>query len=635
MIIKSVKLMGFAVMAQLAFSAPAQAQEVSELETGTVVISATRTEQMIEDVPQAMEVITAEQIEEMAATDMYDVLSEAANINISNQKGSVSIRGASFSDTLILIDGRKPARLESNHDGIGFILSSIGVSNIERVEIIRGQAGVMYGANATAGVINIITKKAAQEGGVLSVVGGNAGVLTGITYSTGRLGNWDALINAQFKQNFPIREEEVTATYTDGWKQTDEGDTLNLNTDIRYHFNDDHNIVLSGGYMKRDYRTDSNDGTSSTSQRINVDGALDYQGQTENHMFSLAATYSQSKHKPSVTTSKTYTFTNYGSEGKDTWFINDYNTLTFGYDYSHEHMWHSVGGYANIDRVGFYVQDEISLFDEKLFFVPGLRYDHDSQFGGQLTYQLGATYEFMPGHRFKANVGTSYVAPSLVQAYGYESRGGNAEVYGNPNIKPEHGFGWELRYEGEWKNVKGSIGYYRSEFKDQIGSEQTGVNALGGTVSSYINLDKSRLQGIETALDIKFLENFTLSLGYEWIDNYDISNKQRAAYYATNNYSLGLKYHNPDWDFTANIWGVYKDDFTTYTGGMSGGDTHDARGNPYVYDYYNVNLAFSKTWQDKYTGTLAFYNLLKTKRDSSNDGSVDPFEVRAGFSVKF
>src|SRR5690554_1597570 len=151
-----------------AFAAPTLAQDATMSE---VVVSAAGFEQKITDAPASISVITAEELSKKPYTSLTDAVSQLEGVDIgetSDKTGqrSISMRGMGSDYTLILIDGKR----QNNHGDIypnGFGGNQFNhippLDAIERIEVIRGPAGTLYGADAMGGVINIITKKDAKE----------------------------------------------------------------------------------------------------------------------------------------------------------------------------------------------------------------------------------------------------------------------------------------------------------------------------------------------------------------------------------------------------------------------------------------------------------------------------------------
>lgn len=132
-------------------------------ETKEVTVTAGRVEQQLLDVPMSVTVITAAEIQESAARNVGELLADVPGVMV-NGSGSqglkrVSIRGEDAFRTLILIDGQKISEQKSM-SGAAIMIDP---SSIERVEVIKGPASVLYGSDALGGVINIITKKASKK----------------------------------------------------------------------------------------------------------------------------------------------------------------------------------------------------------------------------------------------------------------------------------------------------------------------------------------------------------------------------------------------------------------------------------------------------------------------------------------
>jgi vitamin B12 transporter len=135
------------------------ADEPAEKSLGTVVVTATRTEQPIEQATTSISVITRDDIESRDAPGVVDVLRDVPGVDVSQtgspgSSASVFIRGANADQTLILLDG-----VEVNSPSLGgFDFGILNTDNIDRVEVLRGSGGTLYGSEAVGGVINVISR---------------------------------------------------------------------------------------------------------------------------------------------------------------------------------------------------------------------------------------------------------------------------------------------------------------------------------------------------------------------------------------------------------------------------------------------------------------------------------------------
>lgn len=200
---KSIRVRAFAPalsVLSLAVVASVQAQ-TNEIEP--VVVTGTRFESSPQSQPIATQVITSGEIEESSALTVAEVLNKLGGVHIRGSftgipDASVDLRGFGASgdqNTLILVNGQ---RLSEN-EGISARLSSIPMNAIERIEILRGAGAVLYGAGATGGTINIITKASATDGihGTASVLHGSHNLNDARAGIQSRQGDLGVMLNAQ------------------------------------------------------------------------------------------------------------------------------------------------------------------------------------------------------------------------------------------------------------------------------------------------------------------------------------------------------------------------------------------------------------------------------------------------------
>lgn len=159
--------------ANLLLGAPyAQADEViPEFDLGTIVVTATRTEMSLKETPSSVEVVDHKRLEQTQAKTLRDALKTALGVNIFNDFqgcSNISIRGSESRHVLIMIDGKRLSGEMSYNSANAWEVDRIRMEDVERVEIIRGPAGALYGSDAMGGVINVITRQPEKTSGNLN-----------------------------------------------------------------------------------------------------------------------------------------------------------------------------------------------------------------------------------------------------------------------------------------------------------------------------------------------------------------------------------------------------------------------------------------------------------------------------------
>ena len=140
-----------------------EAVDPSHFQLDEIVVTAGKVEEPVKKTPRNVTVITAEDIAEAPSNNIIDLMSREVGINVRSLQGSdrqavIDIRGmgaTAASNVVVLVDGVKL----NSPDLSGPDLSSISLDQIERIEVVRGSGGVLYGDGAVGGVVNIVTKK--------------------------------------------------------------------------------------------------------------------------------------------------------------------------------------------------------------------------------------------------------------------------------------------------------------------------------------------------------------------------------------------------------------------------------------------------------------------------------------------
>ena len=240
-----------------AFVSPLSQAEES-VTTDDVLVTAARVERELMDVNMSVSVITQKEIENNGAQTIADLLKDMPGVEVTTDgsQGSkrIMIRGEKTFSTLVMIDGQRITEQKSM-SGTPILIDP---SQVERIEVIKGPASVLYGSDALGGAINIITKKGngkkAVEGTVTagynsSNDGGNASAQI-----FGTAGGWDYRIGASYECGRDLKLAHGKAEGTDF-------ETKSANAYLAYHVNDNHVFGASVDYFDLDFNSSSPDMT--------------------------------------------------------------------------------------------------------------------------------------------------------------------------------------------------------------------------------------------------------------------------------------------------------------------------------------------------------------------------------------
>lgn len=604
----------------LSLSSSVYAQDIQDdevIRTPDVVVTATRTQEEVKTVPQAVEVITKEDIEKLGATDIYSALRLASNVDVTaaGMAGhNVSIRGMSTNHTLILIDGKRFAGEDTGETQNVYALERVSLSNVERIEIVRGAASAMYGSDALGGVINIITKKSGKPAYLVGATTGSDALNNYYHFDFGKQGNFSSSLDMRFTDTRKNMQDGAEGSNYYGPKQ-------NFNFNGTWDLGNDKQIDLTIGYYNEHTKADYADkytstGTFQTSKDKKewydyrrYDYSLGYSGDTNKGNYMIRTFYSRLDKEnnlynyrdsfpgpmesilgsmyPKYDWDKS-TYIMYGIEGRNTMQINDEHLLTFGAEYrnnSVEGTRMSDGGdnvhnvsqsgngynspkfYSDKDITNYagYIQDEW-VVNDKLLLIPSIRYDHDSTFGGKTSPKIGATYFIDDNNRIKANWGKSFKAPTVSELYMamHRAMGGTTiNVLGNPNLKPEEATSWDISYETEFgknNNSWSKITYFNNNVTNLINSQQ--IDPRDDTTYRYENIDKANIDGVEWEIGHDFDDKWSIKANSNWVDATNGSTGERINGRTKNLTTLQLTYDDhEDWGYSAILWQQWASDY--------------------------------------------------------------------------
>ena len=442
-----------AVLAACAPHAAARAENPGDVEE--VVVTGTVIETPLAQVPQSVTIVTSEDLERKGETQVVDALRDVPGLDIAKSGAfggntSVFLRGGNSEHTLVMIDG--VAVNDPSSPNRAFDFANLPVSNIERIEVLRGAESVLYGSDAMAGVINIITKRGSGAPSVsASAEGGSYGTFTEQIQATRSSDRGDVSLGAfrQDSRGFSAADEKFGNSEDDAYE--------NSSASLRAGFkaSDTVRFDMTGLYQRSHSDLDNFGGIGGDDpnrRMMNEMGMLRGEGtmllfdrQLEEHLGvsyldndrtdnndpdELNSEYLRSRYRGSRT----------GLDWRSIWSVSDLQKLLFGVDWYAEHAssrYFSESEYWTVDsamsgknarNTAYYLQDQFA-YEDTWFASAGLRADDHSDFGTHVTWRVAPAVKIhSTGTRLHSSVGTGFKAPSVVQLY---------SEYGNPDLQPE------------------------------------------------------------------------------------------------------------------------------------------------------------------------------------------------------
>lgn len=544
----------------------AQVDSMRITELNPVVVTGTGTYHTADNSPVAVKVISAKELKEVQATNVQDALNKLTpNITLhTNGMGSfVNFNGVSDDYLLIMENGKRV----SGDDR----WSRISLDNVKRIEVFSGAASALYGSDAIAGVINIIT----EEGNDLVEATSRTKVM-----DHGRM-NHDVNVDVNVKKfssftsynfrkadNWQVNKyQEFIETDKDGNEQSviklngrpmSQGfQSHNISEKLEWRFNDHWQLYLTGDYY--DYVTTRPENAISFTQKKSTDKST---GEIK-YTYTPKAAYTYDLHHNSykygggsrwtpndsvsvfmdvycdnVTSKYDYWQTDeaeaYDETRKSTHYVNEslkgifrlanWNKLSGGLEFVQESLNSESDNISHetTNTYNVFAQEELTVakwFD----IVAGVRYTYNTNFGSHVTPNVGLFYH-IGGFRIRTSYAGGYKTPTLSQLYATDqAKTSSRYTINNAMLKAEKNhFGTvNLEYGNNWMNI-GVTGFvnkimdminYRTLTEEEIMADPklTELNKEWTTIRQRDNIDNALLRGINT--NVKFITKAGLSFG--------------------------------------------------------------------------------------------------------------------------
>ena len=443
--------------------------------------------------------------------------------------GSVRIRGASSSQTLVLIDGI-PVN-DASSPGGGYNFEYLDTSNIDRIEVLRGSQSTLWGSDAIGGVVNIYTKSAEKNSiNLLSEIG---------SFGLRKINSELGIASNSSKFLFLVDD-----TSLDGISKADKKDG-NVEKDgfetNSYSFKGDidlNNIQIKGllSYIKSDVEYDSFGFVTGVQ-----DG--DERSITEEFIGNLTIKFNLFDDK------LVNTFSVNQSDISRDYFTND--NLTFGADGERKlYRYQGNIGFGGFNKIAFGLEKEESsvnvdkLSIDSYFFLyqfqpikdlvisAGIRNDDNKGFNSKTTRKISAAYRVFENLSIKTSWGEGFKVPTIFQTTFFCCGAESA----NTNIRPEESTSYDLGFDFSLKDkFSFSLVYFKKDINDQINFSF----GLGG----YKNIDFVESDGFEVSANSEITEEINLYLNYSYIDSID-GRGQRLINIPKDSGELALTYNS-------------------------------------------------------------------------------------------
>lgn len=479
------------------------------------VVTASRREEVAKKAVVATEVIGRKEIASSGARDLGDLLVNRPGLELDRSFAGVGarIQGLSSQYVLVLIDGERPAgRTDGTLD-----LSRFSLEDIERVEIVKGPSSVLYGADAVAGAINLVTRRANSEGwsGEARLTGGYP-LASGEAEGRAQYGGdgWGLALSGGGSARASYDLDPSTPA-------TNGSDNREVHTAVRAHASKSGPWRLDGrgSYTRRlqngvdqapggailDRRSADHLADLDVRPRWQPEASWALQGSVHASLFHRLFLLDQRN----ATSLDVAQITNEGLVRSGVQLEADPgggHSVVAGIEGLGERIQSPriEGGHTQRGRASVHAQDSWKLpLDLDLSVAPGVRLDLDSRFGPVFTPRLGSRFALFDD-RFiaRVNAGLGFRAPSFQEQYlDFENPGVGYVVRGNPNLKPEKSRSLEVRFESD--PLAQSTGTFRIQpyvelFLHDL-TDLVSISAVGNegtnTVYGYVNVDHARSLG--------------------------------------------------------------------------------------------------------------------------------------------
>jgi len=438
----------------------AQEEEIKEYRINPgIIVTASRIPTSFEHVNRTIEVIDKSQIEQLPASDIQELLETVAGVDIRQQgpqgvQADVSIRGATFEQTLILLDGVKINDPQTGHHNMNL---PIDIKEIERIEVLKGPGSRLYGPNAFGGASNIITTKPEDKKS------------TSLQTHYGEDQTYDGVVSTSLPTGALKNRITVSAHGSDGYRPNTEFRNLNgsYRGDLSFGAN---NLRMNFGYTDKEFGANQFYGSTSELQweetkTTFASSAFDFNN--ENMLVSPKVFWRRHKdhyiwnrERPSLY-ENFHTTNIYGLEMQMTTLFK-FGEIAFGGELSREEITSNNLGEHGRSKAGLFLENKKEWLP-KLNVSVGASAFYYSDWGWQVWPGFDAGFSLSPKQKVYLSYGQAFRVPTYTELFYTDPRN-----RGNSNLEAETNWSWELGYRFTGQRMKVDLAFFRRQNENLI-----------------------------------------------------------------------------------------------------------------------------------------------------------------------
>lgn len=497
--IVSILLLG----AALSFSAQEKEGSISE-----VTVQGKFLELPLKKVNENITVISKEEIQNSPSKSVEELLAQITGFDIRRRGGNgvqadVSLRGSSFEQVLILVNG---VRMNDSQTGHNSMSLPFDLASVEKIEVVKGPAARRFGQNAYAGVVNIITKPSSEENVMISGSGGDFE-----TYSLGLGANFGTGKFSNFLQ--------ASTSNSSGYRYNTDYKINNIFYQNQYDLNNG-NLKFQAGIQEKKFGANGfYSSPNATEQYEETQASIVSLGFSKKYSkFNLNSTvywrrgqdlYLFNRAKPEIYRNM-HIGNNIGGEVNGS-YVSPLGTTGVGVELRKEFLASNNLGSRERFVTQVFFEHHFSFFHSKLNVSPGISWANYDQEGDFFYPGLDVGFDFNDTHKIYGNIAKVSRIPTFTDLY-YVSK----TETGNPNLKPENALSAEIGYRFQHENLLAKISGFLRNSENSIDWVKENANEIWRAE----NIGNIETKGVE----VEFKQNLnsfvkSYSVGYTFLDS--------------------------------------------------------------------------------------------------------------------